>query len=187
VLPTKHGEQVVLRLLQREQKLELPELGMSTEMETIFMKAIAQPYGAVLTCGPTGSGKTTTLYAALDRLNDGMRSIATIEDPVEYQLPGVMQTEVHTRIGLTFGRGLRTILRADPDVILVGGAGRGDGTDRDPGGDDRPPRAHVPADERRVERDRPPSRPRSRSRPARRLDQLHRLAATCTPALRVLP
>ncbi|HZQ82719.1 MAG TPA: ATPase, T2SS/T4P/T4SS family [Gaiellaceae bacterium] len=120
VLPTKHGEQVVLRLLQREQKLELPELGMSTEMETIFMKAIAQPYGAVLTCGPTGSGKTTTLYAALDRLNDGMRSIATIEDPVEYQLPGVMQTEVHTRIGLTFGRGLRTILRADPDVILVG-------------------------------------------------------------------
>ena len=84
------------------------------------MRAIEQPYGAVLTCGPTGSGKTTTLYAALDRLNDGMRSIATIEDPVEYQLPGVMQTEVHSRIGLTFGRGLRTILRADPDVILVG-------------------------------------------------------------------
>ena len=74
----------------------------------------------MLTCGPTGSGKTTTLYAALDRLNDGMRSIATIEDPVEYQLPGVMQTEVHARIGLTFERGLRTILRADPDVILVG-------------------------------------------------------------------
>jgi type II secretory ATPase GspE/PulE/Tfp pilus assembly ATPase PilB-like protein len=74
----------------------------------------------VLTCGPTGSGKTTTLYAALDRLNDGMRSVATIEDPVEYQLPGVMQTEVHARIGLTFARGLRTILRADPDVILVG-------------------------------------------------------------------
>jgi type II secretory ATPase GspE/PulE/Tfp pilus assembly ATPase PilB-like protein len=84
------------------------------------MGAISQPYGAVLTCGPTGSGKTTTLYAALDRLNDGMRSIATIEDPVEYQLPGVMQTEVHARIGLTFERGLRTILRADPDVILVG-------------------------------------------------------------------
>jgi type II secretory ATPase GspE/PulE/Tfp pilus assembly ATPase PilB-like protein len=120
VLPTKHGEQVVLRLLQREQNLELPELGMSVEMEQVFMKAIEQPYGAVLTCGPTGSGKTTTLYAALNRLNDGLRSIATIEDPVEYQLPGVMQTEVHARIGLTFGRGLRTILRADPDVILVG-------------------------------------------------------------------
>jgi type IV pilus assembly protein PilB len=120
ILPTKHGEQVVLRVLQREQSLELPSLGMSSETETVFMKAIGQPYGAVLTCGPTGSGKTTTLYAALDRLNDGMRSVATIEDPVEYQLPGVVQTEVNARIGLSFGRGLRTILRADPDVILVG-------------------------------------------------------------------
>jgi type IV pilus assembly protein PilB len=120
VLPTKHGEQVVLRLLQRDSKLELPDLGMGHEMETVFQRAIGQPYGAVFTCGPTGSGKTTTLYAALDRLNDGLRSLATIEDPVEYQLPGVMQTEVNTRIGLTFSRGLRTILRADPDVILVG-------------------------------------------------------------------
>jgi len=120
VLPTKHGEQIVLRLLQRETKLELPELGMSRDIEAVFLRAIDQPYGAVLSCGPTGSGKTTTLYAALDRLNDGLRSIATIEDPVEYQLPGVMQTEVHNRIGLTFGRGLRTILRADPDVILIG-------------------------------------------------------------------
>ena len=120
VLPTKHGEQVVLRLLQREQNLELPDLGMSPEMENVFQRAIAQPHGAVLSCGPTGSGKTTTLYAALERLNNGERSIATIEDPVEYQLPGVMQTEVNSRIGLSFGRGLRTILRADPDVILVG-------------------------------------------------------------------
>jgi type II secretory ATPase GspE/PulE/Tfp pilus assembly ATPase PilB-like protein len=120
VLPTKHGEQVVLRVLQRETKLELPQLGMSPEMENAFMQAIEQPHGAVISCGPTGSGKTTTLYAALDRLNDGLRSIATIEDPVEYQLPGVMQMEVHTKINLTFGRGLRTILRADPEVILVG-------------------------------------------------------------------
>ena len=120
VLPTKHGEQVVLRLLQRERKMEFPNLGMSAEMENVFSRAIEQPYGAVLTCGPTGSGKTTTLYAALDLLNDGLRSVATIEDPVEYQLPGVMQMEVHARIGLTFARGLRTILRADPDVILVG-------------------------------------------------------------------
>ena len=120
VLPTKHGEQVVLRVLQRETKLELPDLGMSPEMENAFMQAIEQPHGAVISCGPTGSGKTTTLYAALDRLNDGLRSIATIEDPVEYQLPGVMQMEVHTKINLTFGRGLRTILRADPEVILVG-------------------------------------------------------------------
>jgi len=120
VLPTKHGEQVVLRVLQRETKLELPQLGMSPEMENMFMQAIEQPHGAVISCGPTGSGKTTTLYAALDRLNDGLRAIATIEDPVEYQLPGVMQMEVHTKINLTFGRGLRTILRADPEVILVG-------------------------------------------------------------------
>jgi type II secretory ATPase GspE/PulE/Tfp pilus assembly ATPase PilB-like protein len=120
ILPTKHGEQVVLRVLQRETKLELPQLGMSPEMEDIFMRAIEQPHGAVISCGPTGSGKTTTLYAALDRLNDGFRSIATIEDPVEYQLPGVMQMEVHTKINLSFGRGLRTILRADPEVILVG-------------------------------------------------------------------
>jgi len=120
ILPTKHGEQVVLRVLQRETKLELPDLGMSPEMENAFMQAIEQPHGAVISCGPTGSGKTTTLYAALDRLNDGLRSIATIEDPVEYQLPGVMQMEVHNKINLTFGRGLRTILRADPEVILVG-------------------------------------------------------------------
>ncbi|MFL5961591.1 MAG: GspE/PulE family protein [Gaiellaceae bacterium] len=120
ILPTKHGEQVVLRVLMREAKLELPQLGMSPEMEGVFMRAIEQPHGAVISCGPTGSGKTTTLYAALDRLNDGERSIATIEDPVEYQLPGVMQTEVHAKINLSFGRGLRTILRADPDVILVG-------------------------------------------------------------------
>ncbi|MFL5955425.1 MAG: GspE/PulE family protein [Gaiellaceae bacterium] len=120
VLPTKHGEQVVLRVLRREAKIELPSLGMSADMESVFMRAIEQPHGAVISCGPTGSGKTTTLYAALDRLNDGLRSIATIEDPVEYQLPGVMQMEVHNKINLTFGRGLRTILRADPDVILVG-------------------------------------------------------------------
>jgi type IV pilus assembly protein PilB len=120
ILPTKHGEQVVLRVLQRESKLELPQLGMSPEMETVFMHAIEQPHGAVISCGPTGSGKTTTLYAALDRLNDGLRSIATIEDPVEYQLPGVMQMEVYSKINLSFGRGLRTILRADPEVILVG-------------------------------------------------------------------
>src|SRR5262249_22968900 len=121
VLPTKHGEQIVLRILQRvASQLSLSELGMSPEMAHVFVRAIEQPHGAVITCGPTGSGKTTTLYAALDRLNDETRSIKTIEDPVEYQLRGVMQTEVNARIGLTFARGLRTILRSDPEVILVG-------------------------------------------------------------------
>jgi type IV pilus assembly protein PilB len=120
VLPTKHGEHVVLRLLQRSVQLRLPGLGMSPEHEVAFHRAIWQPHGAVLTCWPTGSGKTTTLYAALDLLNEPTRSIATIEDPVEYQLAGINQMEVHEKIGLTFARGLRTILRSDPEVILVG-------------------------------------------------------------------
>jgi type IV pilus assembly protein PilB len=120
VLPTKHGEHVVLRVLQRSVKLELHGLGMSSDAETAFNRAIRQPHGAVITCGPTGSGKTTTLYAALETLNEPERSIATIEDPVEYQLAGINQMEVHEKIGLSFARGLRTILRADPEVILVG-------------------------------------------------------------------
>jgi type IV pilus assembly protein PilB len=121
VLPTTHGEQVVLRIMHRAGgRLGLRELGMSAAAEETFARAIHQPYGAVLACGPTGSGKTTTLYAALDRLNDDKRVLTTIEDPVEYQLPGATQIEVNPRAGLTFARGLRTILRSDPDVLLVG-------------------------------------------------------------------
>ncbi len=120
VLPTKHGEHVVLRVLQHSVRLTLPDLGMSAEHEAVFQRAIHQPHGAVVTCGPTGSGKTTTLYAALETLNEPSRSIATIEDPVEYQLPGINQMEVHAKIDLSFARGLRTILRSDPEVILVG-------------------------------------------------------------------
>jgi type IV pilus assembly protein PilB len=120
VVPTKHGEHVVLRLLQRAVRLELPELGLSSTNETTFLASIHQPYGAVIACGPTGSGKTTTLYAALDLLNDEGRAITTIEDPVEYQLPGVNQVEARPKIGLDFARGLRTILRSDPDVLLIG-------------------------------------------------------------------
>ena len=120
-IPTKHGEHIVLRLLHsRGIKLTLPELGMSRHTHDLFERAISQPDGAIVTCGPTGSGKTTTLYAALDLLNDEGRAIATIEDPVEYQIPGVQQVEVFSRIGLTFARGLRTLLRADPDVVLIG-------------------------------------------------------------------
>ncbi len=121
VLPTTHGEQVVLRILARHAgMIGLGELGMSAETEEAFLRAIRQPYGAVITCGPTGSGKTTTLYSALDLLNDEERVLMTIEDPVEYQIPGVNQIEVHRRSGLTFARGLSTILRSDPDVLLVG-------------------------------------------------------------------
>ena len=93
---------------------------MTPATEELFQRAIAQPYGCVLSCGPTGSGKTSTLYAALGLLNDEERSLCTIEDPVEHQMPGVDQIEVNVKAGLTFASGLRTILRSDPDVILVG-------------------------------------------------------------------
>ena len=121
VLPTTHGEQVVVRLMNRANgRLGLSDLGMSQAAESAFSRAIRQPHGAIITCGPTGSGKTTTLYAALDLLNDEERALMTIEDPVEWQTPGFNQIEVNVRSGLTFARGLRTILRSDPDVLLVG-------------------------------------------------------------------
>jgi len=121
ILPTTHGEQIVLRILNRPGgPLGLSELGMSHDAEERFARAIRQPYGAVLAVGPTGSGKTTTLYAALDVLNESERVLMTIEDPVENQMPGVNQVEVNFKSGLTFARGLRTILRSDPDVLLVG-------------------------------------------------------------------
>jgi type IV pilus assembly protein PilB len=120
-LHTTHGEQIVLRILNQQRGLSsLADLGMSPETEDIFRHAISQPYGAVIVCGPTGSGKTTTLYAALDHLNTTDRVLMTIEDPVEYQMDGVNQIETDARASLTFARGLRTILRSDPDVLLVG-------------------------------------------------------------------
>jgi type IV pilus assembly protein PilB len=122
LLPTTYGEQVVLRILHRsaEGPLTMAELGMDAEAEATLLRAIARPYGAIIACGPTGSGKTTTLYAALELLNDPGRVLVTIEDPVEYQMPGIGQVEVNPPAGLTFASGLRTILRSDPDVILVG-------------------------------------------------------------------
>jgi type IV pilus assembly protein PilB len=121
VLPTPAGEKVILRIHHRaEGRLELEQLGMSQDARGTFTRAVSQPFGAVIVCGPTGSGKTTTLYTALDLLNDEGRVLTTIEDPVEHQMPGVSQVEVNPRSGLSFARGLRTILRADPDVLLVG-------------------------------------------------------------------
>ena len=121
VLPTTFGEKVVLRIHHRaSSRLTITDLGMSPEAEAVLMRALKQPYGAVLTVGPTGSGKTTTLYAALEFLNDDERSLATIEDPVENQIPGITQVEVNVRAGLTFASGLRTMLRSDPDVVLIG-------------------------------------------------------------------
>jgi type IV pilus assembly protein PilB len=122
LLPTTYGEQAVVRILQGGAKgpLGLSELGMDADTEAVLRRAIERPYGAIITVGPTGSGKTTTLYAALAVLNEPGRVIVTIEDPVEYQMPGAGQIEIDPPAGLTFGRGLRTILRSDPDVILVG-------------------------------------------------------------------
>jgi general secretion pathway protein E/type IV pilus assembly protein PilB len=121
VIPMLHGEAVVLRLLDRAGSLlGLKELGMADDDRATFNRILQAPHGIVLVTGPTGSGKTTTLYAALSQINDVERKIVTIEDPVEYQLDGVNQIQVSAKRGLTFARGLRSILRHDPDVILVG-------------------------------------------------------------------
>ncbi len=120
-LPTGHGERAVLRLLDKEVgRLDLQHLGMSAAMLPQFDKLIAQPHGIVLVTGPTGSGKTTTLYAALTRLNAATTNILTVEDPIEYELNGVGQTQVNPRIDMTFAKALRAILRQDPDIIMIG-------------------------------------------------------------------
>ncbi len=120
-LPTGHGERAVLRLLDKESgKLDLHHLGMNQDVLAQFDKLIAQPHGIILVTGPTGSGKTTTLYAALSRLNDTRTNILTVEDPIEYELSGVGQTQVNPRIDMTFAKALRAILRQDPDIIMIG-------------------------------------------------------------------
>ncbi|QXL83447.1 GspE/PulE family protein [Comamonas sp. NLF-1-9] len=120
-LPNAHGERAVLRLLDKsESKLSLQAVGMQGEVLARFEHLIAQPHGILLVTGPTGSGKTTTLYAALSRLDAARSNIMTVEDPIEYELPGVGQTQVNARIELTFAKALRAILRQDPDVIMIG-------------------------------------------------------------------
>ncbi|MGS0743509.1 type II secretion system ATPase GspE [Glaciimonas sp. GG7] len=120
-LPTGHGERAVLRLLDKEAgRMDLHHLGMSDGMQEEFGKLIAQPHGIVLVTGPTGSGKTTTLYAALGQLNTSNVNILTVEDPIEYELAGVGQTQVNPRIEMDFAKALRAILRQDPDVIMIG-------------------------------------------------------------------
>jgi general secretion pathway protein E len=120
-LPTGHGERAVLRLLDKEGgRMDLQQLGMSERTRAQFDQLISQPHGIVLVTGPTGSGKTTTLYAALTQLNTPTTNVLTVEDPIEYELLGVGQTQVNARIDMSFAKALRAILRQDPDVIMIG-------------------------------------------------------------------
>ncbi|MCZ2497273.1 type II secretion system protein GspE [Xylophilus sp. Kf1] len=120
-LPSAYGERAVLRLLDKsESKISLESVGMQGEVLQRFNKLIGQPHGIVLVTGPTGSGKTTTLYASLARLDATQNNIMTVEDPIEYELPGVGQTQVNNKIDLDFARALRAILRQDPDIVMIG-------------------------------------------------------------------
>ncbi len=120
-LPSAHGERAVLRLLDKSgAKLSLESVGMQGDVLSRFEHLVAQPHGIILVTGPTGSGKTTTLYAALERLDTRGQNIMTVEDPIEYELAGVGQTQVNAKIDLTFAKALRAILRQDPDVIMIG-------------------------------------------------------------------
>ena len=120
-LPIRYGERVVMRLLDKDQAfLSLSDLGMAEKICKRFESALSEPNGILLVTGPTGAGKTTTLYAALGLLNDQSRNIMTVEDPIEYALKGVSQTQVNNKVGMTFSSGLRSILRQDPDVVMVG-------------------------------------------------------------------
>jgi general secretion pathway protein E len=120
-MPSGHGERVVLRLLDKQAgRLDLTALGMDDKSQALMDELIHKPHGIILVTGPTGSGKTTTLYAALARINDNTRNIMTVEDPIEYFIDGIGQSQVNNKVQMTFARGLRAILRQDPDVVMVG-------------------------------------------------------------------
>jgi type IV pilus assembly protein PilB len=121
VLPTYYGEKIVLRVLDKTGvKAGLDKLGFTEKPTSILAEAIKRPYGMILITGPTGSGKSTTLYTILNTLNTPDRNLMTVEDPVEYQVEGITQTQVHAEVGLTFANGLRSLLRQSPDIVLVG-------------------------------------------------------------------
>lgn len=120
-IPANHGERVVLRILDKQAgRLDLAHLGLSPDDHAKLKDLISRPHGIILVTGPTGSGKTTSLYAALQTLNSQFRNIMTVEDPIEYSLPGIGQTQVNSKVEMTFARGLRAILRQDPDVVMIG-------------------------------------------------------------------
>ncbi len=150
-IPTIYGEKVVMRLLDKTNlKTDLEDLGFDRGSLDIIHKAIAQPHGMILLTGPTGSGKTTTLYSALTKINSPDKNIMTVEDPVEYELAGINQVSARPTIGLDFAAALRSFLRQDPDVILVGRDPRlRDRVDRHQGRTDGAPRVQHAAHEQR--------------------------------------
>ena len=120
-MPSSYGERVVMRLLDKNNaRLDLVDLGMTPTNQQTFAQLLRKPHGIILVTGPTGSGKSTTLYAGLTNINSKDRNILTVEDPVEYELAGIGQTQVNTKVDMTFARGLRAILRQDPDVVMIG-------------------------------------------------------------------
>ncbi|CNK23836.1 general secretion pathway protein E [Yersinia aldovae] len=120
-LPSNHGERVVMRLLDKNNmRLDLSHSGMTTDKQALFDQILKQPHGIILVTGPTGSGKSTTLYAALQQINSQSLNIMTVEDPIEYDLDNIGQTQVNAKVDMTFARGLRAILRQDPDVVMIG-------------------------------------------------------------------
>ncbi len=120
-MPSANGERIVMRLLDKQAgRLQLEKLGLTDRDLRLMKKLLARPHGIILVTGPTGSGKTTSLYAGISEINDKSRNILTVEDPIEYNLPGIGQTQVNTKVDMTFARGLRAILRQDPDVVMIG-------------------------------------------------------------------
>src|SRR5690606_1979075 len=120
-LPSNAGERVVMRLLDKEAgRINLDSLGMPANLRAQLVDLLKRPHGILLVTGPTGSGKTTTLYAGLSEINDKTRNILTVEDPIEYNIEGIGQTQVNVKADMTFARGLRAMLRQDPDVVMVG-------------------------------------------------------------------
>ncbi len=151
VIPMIHGEGIVLRLLDKgAMEFKLGKLGMEPDLYAKFRELIELPHGIILVTGPTGSGKSTTLYSALLEIRSDETKIITTEDPVEYQLEGINQIQVHPKIGLTFGTSLRSILRHDPDIILIGEIRDLEtARERHPGVADRPPGLQYAAHQRR--------------------------------------
>ena len=187
-IPGVWGEGIVMRLLDKEQVLlSMDTLGIAGDSHDRFEPAFRQSYGAILVTGPTGSGKSTTLYAALNAINSPEKNIITIEDPVEYQLAGINQIQVNLKAGLGFAQGLRSMLRADPDIIMVGEIRDArDRADRGRVGPHGPPRPLDASHQRRPVRDHPPDRDGHRAVPHRVGGGLHRRPAARAQAVHPL-